>query len=75
MTKRNEVGVVSTTRTGPSHGPGRRTTNSSPTSMPPSSPVTFRKRANSVGASWFGSRVTRAIRSSGDMSVSRMHTR
>jgi hypothetical protein len=55
VASRNDVGVTSTTRTGPSHGPGIRTTYSSPTAIPPWSPPTLLKRANSVGATRSGS--------------------
>ena len=40
-TNRNDLGVMAATRTGPSHGPGIRTTNSSFTRSLPSSPRSF----------------------------------
>jgi hypothetical protein len=55
--------------------PGIRTTYSSPTRISPSSPCTLKKRANSVGATWFGSARIAATTSSGDSLASRIRAR
>ena len=70
MANRNDVGVRCTTRTGPSHGPGMRTTYSSPTSIPPDdeSPPSSRDLTNtaaSSGAAVFGSAASCATACSG----------
>ena len=55
MANRNDVCVRCTTRTGPSHGPGIRTTYSSPTSIRSLPSPVLTKTAASSGAAEFGS--------------------
>ena len=70
VASRNEVGVRSATRTGPFHGPGIHTTYSSPSRMPPISPLRFTNRATSNGEARFGSAASAEITCSGDMRAS-----
>lgn len=64
VASRNDAGAAETTRTGPSYGPGMRTTYSSPARIRPLSPWTLVNRANSVGATASGSHRMRSITSS-----------
>lgn len=71
VTKRKLVGVRSITRTGPSQGPGRRTTNSVPTSRVrerSSSPVS--KLDTSPGAAALRSAASAEISSPGSIAAS-----
>ena len=64
VASRNDLGVAAITRTGPSHGPGMRTTYSSPSVSGPS-PSAFWKVANSDGATRSRSCLSRSIKLSG----------
>ena len=75
VARRNERGVRSITRTGPSHGAAMRTTYSSPTHIPSSGPSTFWKRANSVGATRLRSPATCADELLGRTSAARGRAR
>ena len=74
VTSRNDRGVMLATRTGPSHGPGIRTTNSSFTRSLPSSPRSFWKVANSLGAALSGSCITCSASSSAESSEPSIRT-
>ena len=75
MTRRNDVGPTSTARTGPSQGPGMRTTYSSPARIGPGSPPVLTKVANSLGAATSGFSSRRANSSRGVASASRIRAR
>jgi hypothetical protein len=62
-----------TTQTGPSHGPGMRTTNSSPYRSGPSAPRVSRNTAIS-GEAWFSFAATLSMRMPGLMRESAMFT-
>jgi hypothetical protein len=75
VTRRNEVGVRSAMRTGPSHGPAIRTRYSSPTPIRPGSPWSFKNDANSLGDTESGSAAMRSSSSSAVIRASRMRVR
>ena len=75
VARRNEVGVRSATRTGPFQGPGIQTTYSSPSRIPPISPLRFTNRATSNGDARLGSAARADISSSGDIRASRTRSR
>ena len=73
MASRNEVASRPITRTGPSQGPGMRTTNSSPSRSGPSPPRVLRNTAIS-GAALFRCPAIRSISAAGLIVLSTMRT-
>jgi hypothetical protein len=64
VASRKDVASRRITRTGPSHGPGIRTTNSSPWRSEPSAPRVLRNTAIS-GDAWFSLAATTSISAAG----------
>lgn len=64
------MSAISTTRTGPSQGPGMRMANSSPTRSTPSSPRSFTKLPSAFGAARSGTPAKVAMSSSAVSSAS-----